>query len=140
MSEHEHYLIPVSEYTTPCPITVSPETTVAEIISLLKAEGIRHLPVTDVDNKPIGIISERDINLLAKHVEQHGVMIAQDVMTPGPYLISPDLPLEKAAFDLSKYKIGSALVVEKDGTLSGIFTSTDALNALVEVMRGDIDD
>jgi acetoin utilization protein AcuB len=35
-------------------------------------------------------------------------------------------------------KYGSALV-EEGGEITGIFTSTDALNALIEVLRGEFD-
>jgi len=138
MIEHKPYSIPVGEYTTPCPVTASLDIPFEEIVKILESGKIRHLPIIEND-RPVGIISSRDVGLLTKHVEQKNI-IAQDLMTPGPYLISPTLPLEKAAFYLSKYKIGSALVVDDDGKLTGIFTSTDALNALVEVIRGEVED
>ena len=58
-------------------------------------------------------------------------------MQKEPYLVSADTKLSEVAFYMSKNKYGSALVMNPDGDL-GIFTSTDALNALVEVLRGDI--
>jgi acetoin utilization protein AcuB len=138
MSRHKKYKIPVSEYTTPMPVTVLPSETIARIMEIMAEGGFRHLPVMD-GNKPVGIISERDVRLLTQHAANPN-LTAQDIMTPGPHTITPDLPLDKAAFDLSKYKIGSALVVDSAGDLVGIFTSTDALNALIEVVRGEIED
>lgn len=138
MLGHERYKIPVSEYVTPNPVTVSPDTSLQDIIELLKNYEIRHLPVIE-DNRPIGIISTRDIKMLEKHNNALS-LLARDIMTPSPYTISPDTPLERAAFDLSNYKIGSALIIDQDNSLTGIFTTTDALNALIEVIRAEVEE
>jgi acetoin utilization protein AcuB len=138
MSRHKKYQIPVSEYTTPTPVTVSPTETIDRIVTIMAEGGFRHLPVLE-GTKPIGIISERDVKVLTRHLA-NPKLTARDIMTPGPHTISPDLPLDRAALDLSRYKIGSALVVDERGDLVGIFTSTDALNALIEVVRGDVED
>ncbi len=63
-------------------------------------------------------------------------------MTANPYIVEPDVELEKVVFHMSKNKIGSAIVKFDGGanTEFGIFTSTDALNALLEVLRGEIGD
>ena len=58
-------------------------------------------------------------------------------MKKDPYIVDSTTKLSEVAFYMAKHKYGSALVQEPDGEL-GIFTSTDALNALVEVLRGDI--
>ena len=56
-------------------------------------------------------------------------------MSPQPFIVSSETPLEEVALSMSRQKFGSALVRdEKDQTL-GIFTVTDALNALIEVLR-----
>lgn len=138
MSRHKRYQIPVLEYTTPTPITVGPEEPLDRIVNLMTEGGFRHIPVTD-GNRPIGIISERDIRVLQRHVVNPRLN-ARDIMTPGPHTIKQDMQLDRAAYDLSRYKIGSALVVDDSGELIGIFTSTDALNALIEVVRGEVED
>ena len=129
--------ISVEEYTTPSPLQVGPDVGFDEIVDILKENNIRHLPVVEA-GRPIGIISERDVRVLRKHGAEKKP-VAREVMTPGPHVIPTDLSLEKAAFDLSQYKIGSALVVNQSGELAGIFTTTDALNALIEVVRGEVE-
>ena len=37
-------------------------------------------------------------------------------------------------------KIGSAVIVDSNADDIGIFTTTDALNALIEILRGDINE
>ncbi len=130
--------ISVNEYTTPSPISVGPHESIAEIKKMMNAEGIRHLPVIE-GNSPVGVISDRDVHVLMEHATDKN-LIARDVMTPGPLTIEPEMPLDQAAFELSKYKIGSALVVNASGELTGIFTTTDALNALIEISRGDFEE
>ena len=39
---------------------------------------------------------------------------------------------------MSDAKIGSLIVNDDNEKLVGIFTNTDALNALIEVLRGDV--
>jgi CBS domain-containing protein len=120
------------------PVTVTANTELGEILRIMTEGGFRHLPVVD-GQKPVGIISERDIKVLTRHVP-NPKLTAFELMTPGPHTISGDLTIDKAALDLSRYKIGSALVVDGKGELQGIFTTTDALNALIEIVRGEFED
>ncbi len=53
--------MPVWEFMTPDPVTVKPTTPVAEVMEKFSELGIRHLPVVDEENKPVGMISVRDI-------------------------------------------------------------------------------
>jgi len=124
----------VEEYTTPCPVFVGLETPLSEIKTLMTTNSIRHIPVLDGE-LPVGIISDRDVLVLMNHASEKN-LIAQDIMTPGPLTIKSNVTLSKAAFELSKYKIGCAIVVDEEGKMEGIFTTTDALNALIELARG----
>lgn len=52
--------IQVSELMTPRPITVTPETTIEDCMSLMTNKFIRHLPVVE-DDKLVGVISIGDV-------------------------------------------------------------------------------
>ena len=123
----------IEEYTSPDPVFVDPSTKVDDVVALLQQHGFRHLPVVE-DGKVVGIISDRDI-LLARPDGAREHLVAREVMTRNPYSVTPDAPLEEVALELSRRKFGSAVVVDEDGELQGIFTSTDALNALIELLR-----
>ena len=125
----------VEEFTTPCPEIVPSDTELIELEKLIKDRGFRHIPVQEDDNI-VGIISERDI-FFAYRSNDTNQLTAKNIMQKDPYIIPSDTKLSEVAFHMSKNKYGSALVTNPDGEL-GIFTSTDALNALVEVLRGDI--
>ena len=45
--------------------------------------------------------------------------------------VNPDIPV---AYRLSAEKKGSAIILDENDDLYGIFTTTDALNALVELL------
>lgn len=100
--------------------------------ALMKQHGIRHLPVM-AGGVVIGILSERDILLLEsldRGAPQH--MTVERAMTPDPYIVPPDAPLDEVVAHMVEHHIGSAVVVE-DHRLVGIFTATDALRALAEL-------
>jgi acetoin utilization protein AcuB len=122
----------IEEYTSVDPVTVSPETPVSEVVRLLGKHGFRHIPVVR-SGRAVGIISDRDVLLPRSGTVSH--LVARDVMTENPYSVPLDAPLEEVALELSRQKFGSAVVYDRDGRLFGIFTATDALNALVELLR-----
>lgn len=126
--------IPVEEYTTPDPIVVTETATLDELSQLMKTNGIRHLPVLRGD-QVIGIISERDLRLIAGlNLKEKSSMRAADIMARDPVSVSSEATLDEVALEMSEKKIGSVIV--NDGSkLVGIFTVTDALNALIEINR-----
>ena len=128
--------IPVDEFTTPSPLQVAPNVPVAEVTKMMKENKVRHLPVVE-NGQPIGIISDRDLRLISSFTSDPTIM-AKSIMTPEPYTVSPETPLEEVAFQMSANKYGSALVLAENGDIVGIFTVTDALNALIEIVRGDV--
>lgn len=128
--------VSVDEYTTPSPIVVKPQQSLKEIQEIFRSENIRHMPIVD-EGRVVGILTDRDIKLLSSLFEDLSSITAQSVMTKDPYTVEPDASLESVVFHMSKEKIGSAIVQSSTDDYLGIFTSTDALNALLEVLRGE---
>jgi len=58
----------------------------------------------------------------------------EEAMTADPITVPPDAPLEEVAEAMAARKHGSAVVVDR-GAVVGIFTTTDAMKALVAVLR-----
>jgi CBS domain-containing protein len=56
-------------------------------------------------------------------------------MSRDPYTTTPSAPLEEVARDMADRKYGSAVVVDH-GKVVGLFTTVDALRALVVLLRG----
>jgi len=128
--------IPVEEFTTPDPVTVDEDTTVEELSRLMREHGIRHLPVLR-GSQVVGIISERDLKVVeGLNFKEKALVCAADIMARDPISVSAEATLDEVAFEMSNRKIGSVIVTEGSKFL-GIFTVTDALNALIEISRGN---
>lgn len=130
-----HFAVPVEEYTTPNPITVEAEAAIEKVHDIMKKHGIRHVPVLK-GNAVVGIISERDVRVAANLSRKEKLIVkALDVMVTEPVTVSAGAALDDVAFEMSQNKIGSVLVNDENDELLGIFTVTDALNALIEIAR-----
>ena len=58
----------IEEVMIPNPITVSPETTVAEAVKKMSSGGYRRLPIVDSDGRPLGLVKVSGIlNYLVQH-------------------------------------------------------------------------
>ena len=53
--------ITVAEVMTRSPQAEQPTTSIAHIMTLMSDGGFRHIPIIDDDNRPIGLVSVRDI-------------------------------------------------------------------------------
>ena len=128
--------ITVNEYTTPSPASVEGHTPLPEVWDLMQQRGIRHLLVKDGESKVVGVLSERDLTTFSQALDFEQIE-AQDVMSKNIVSVMSSALLYEVALNMSKAKIGSTIVENEETGELGIFTSTDALNALVEVLRGD---
>lgn len=52
---------PVSNYMTANPVSVTEDTTVGQVITMMKKGRFRHIVVTDKTKKPVNIVSVKDI-------------------------------------------------------------------------------
>lgn len=125
----------VEEFTTPCIHFLQLKNTVKEAEKIMSDNNIRHLPVLGADKKVVGIVSERDIYFSYKLYASKDISV-QKIMKTNPYCVPAQTKIYEVALTMSENKYGSAIILYEDNSL-GIFTSTDVLNALIEVVRGD---
>ena len=128
-------IVPVEEFATPDPVSIEETMLLGDLLELMNREGFRHLPVVR-EGELVGIISDRDVRLFAgmPAADRDG-LTAADIMTEDLLMIDASMPLDEAALKMSANKV-SSLIVQEEGEFMGIFTATDALNALVEILRG----
>lgn len=128
--------LPVYEYTTPDPHTATEDMSIDAISELMQKHGIRHLPIVR-EHTVVGVISERDVRLLSGLSSTERAQVrAADIMAIEPISVTIDMPLDEVAYLMSDKKVGSVIVLDAEQRLYGIFTATDALNALIEIARG----
>ena len=54
-------VLDVRAYMNPATITVSPKCPISRCYTLFRGMGIRHLPVVDDSNKPLGMITRKEL-------------------------------------------------------------------------------
>lgn len=122
----------VEEFTSPAVQTVNAGESLNNAFELMQSDGIRHLPVLH-GTKVVGIVSERDIVTFITRPWSEKLLV-EDIMHTSLLTAYRTDNLGSVAFKLSSLKIGSAIILDDDNLLYGIFTTTDALNALVELL------
>ncbi|MEH0860998.1 CBS domain-containing protein [Halobacteriovorax sp. DPLXC-1] len=127
--------IKVEEFTTPILHVISQNALLDQAFSIMKENNIRHLPVSDGE-QILGIISERDVMTLYGKDWQEAIRV-RDFMNESVLSVYRGDNLGEVAYQLSNNKVGSAIVLDENGKVYGIFTVTDALNALVEIFVTD---
>lgn len=127
--------IKVEEFTTPIMHVISQNALLDQAFNVMKENNIRHLPVSDGD-QIIGIISERDVMALYGKDWQGDIRVG-DFMNESVLSVYREDNIGEVAYQLSSNKVGSAIVLDENGKVYGIFTVTDALNALVEIFVTD---
>jgi acetoin utilization protein AcuB len=134
----------VARWMTPSPVTVEDTATIVECIHLLKEKNIRRLPVMH-KGKLVGVVSERMLKDFTPSKatsldtwEVHYLLARTPVtsaMNPKPHMVQPDTEITEAAQLLHDRKLNGVLVVNEKGDLVGIFTTTNALEALIAFAR-----
>lgn len=112
--------------------SATPDSSIDEIILLMKDEKVRHVPILE-KNKPVGIISDRDVKLF-QNKEWAKKLTAQDVMVQDPVIVTCSESLKNVVKIMEEKRIGSVMVENKDGDIKGIFTTIDALNVLEKIL------
>lgn len=119
----------VGKHMSKNPVTVTSQDTLATAQARMLDGRFRRLPVVE-NGKLVGILSDRNVREHMGHLERTKVNVAmtQDLMT-----VTPLTTLEEAAKLLLQHKIGGLPVVE-GGELVGIITTSDILQAFLDVM------
>ena len=102
---------------------------VEEAIKIMDEHNIGVLPVVD-NNKPIGVITERDIlrRVVARNINTHE-KIVEEIMTKNPITIEHDASILEATRLMSENNFRRLLVV-KNGKLVGVVTAKDVIEVL----------
>lgn len=127
------------KYSSPV-ITVQPESSIFETLLQMQKNFVKRIVIA-VKNKPVGIVTERDINrflgedktaravdeIPIKHVMQKNIIIINDGFEDH---------FNQCAARMETFKIGSVILVDDNGELIGIVSRTDLARAYASVFGG----
>lgn len=106
------------------PITVRPEASVREAVSIMHRENIGSVVVTDLEGRVLGIFTERDLVRVVAEGIPLETRIAE-VMTRNPVVVREDEPISKAVTIMAERRIRHLPVVGSAGILRGIVSARD---------------
>lgn len=105
------------------PITLTPEKTIGDALTLMKKYSISGIPIVDGKGKLVGILTNRDLRFEPNHS-----LLVSEIMTKENLITAPiGTTLQKAEKILQKFKIEKLPVVDKNGKLRGLITFKDIL-------------
>jgi acetoin utilization protein AcuB len=131
-------------------VTLSPEASVAEALTLCRKRRIRHIPILE-DGRLVGIVSDRDLRDASPALGDperartlQEIRVA-DVMSREVITVHPQDSIENAAQQMYELKIESLPVVSEGAVADagstvaeeevlGIVTSSDVMRALVTLV------
>lgn len=127
------------KYSSPV-ITVQPESSIFETLSQMQKNAVKRI-VISVKNKPVGIVTERDINhflgedktaraideIPIKHVMQKNIILLANGFEDH---------FDQCSARMETFKIGSVILVDDNGELLGIVSRTDLVKAYANVFGG----
>jgi acetoin utilization protein AcuB len=138
----------VKDYMTRHPLMADPTMSIMDAQRYMGENRIRHLPIVGDGKRLLGLVTPHsllvdpgrigslDVWEIARYLSRltvEQVMIkAQDVIT-----IGPDMTIEEAARVMVEKKIGCLPVLD-EGVLVGIFTETDLMAHLMNLMGAPI--
>jgi len=95
----------------------------------------RHCVVVDNQGKVVGVISDRDIfRALARYPNSRTKSLEQ-IMTHNPITVKRKYSVIDAVFEMLAKRINCLPVVEDDGSVCGIVTSTDLLKSYQQILE-----
>ncbi len=137
-------------------LTVSPETSIADLSKTLETRKSGGLPVVDKDGRLVGVITQSDlverardlelppaINILDLHiylqipshllqrVEKMLGTTVGDCMSPNPVTVAPDTPVSQIAALMAKQKVHTIPVLD-GGKIVGVIGKMDLVRAMAQ--------
>jgi IMP dehydrogenase len=103
------------------PVTLSPEALVGDALELMARYRVSGIPVTDADDRLVGILTNRDLRFGVP-----STMRVADAMTRDGLVTAPvGTTLEEAQAILGRHRIEKLPIVDVDGRLKGLITVKD---------------
>lgn len=133
----------VADMMTPHPHTLTPTHTLADAKKIMKELGIHHVPITDIDNHLIGLVSQRDVlsaqESSLEQLSKTSFISALDIpleksMHRNLSCVEPHAGLKEAAIYMQKHKIGCLPVVNHN-KLVGIITDSDFVAIAINLLE-----
>ena len=123
----------VRDYMTASPVTIREDADYGAAFAIMEDQDLHHLPVLDANEKVVGILARRDLQLAARFFHEAPAEVS-DVMHSPVVTISPTTDLSEAVSLMMNDRIGCLPVCDQGQTCIGIITETDLFRALRDLL------
>ena len=124
----------VESYMSRAPITIRGDTDYWKASEVMRDKNLHHIPVVNENDKVVGMLARRDLNIAAMHFGEAHVDVSE-VMHKPVVTISPGEPLAEAARQMVEHRFGGLPVLDADEQIVGILTETDLHRALIDQLE-----
>jgi len=114
-------------------ITASTDASVKELAQTMLDGELGDLVIAE-DDKPVGIVTDRDIALAVARYDDLSERTAEDVMTPDPVTIHENATAVDLPATMAEGRVRRIPVVNDEGTLVGIATLDDVVATAGEML------
>lgn len=125
------YHLPIKQIMKKTVVSVTPDTTIKQLKGILRFNRISGVPVVD-GGRLIGVISTEDL-LKAIEAGELNAPVSQR-MTTRLITVMENAPLAEAVKKFYEFDVGRLLVVNDQGTLTGILTGSNITRGLLRVI------
>ena len=116
---------------------ISPEKSLRESAQQMRLEHVGSLVVVDQDDKPIGMLTDRDITIegVARGVDLDSTCV-RDLMTAPVVTASESEGMVTALARMREFGIRRLPIVDDKGRLVGVVTNSNLIKELSELLDG----
>jgi len=131
----------VESVMTPEPLTIRPDASIYDAMTLMMERDIRHLPVVDSRGELVGMISDRDLRRFSLSLEEDQSKLKERLRADVMQLTHTDVvtvttedEVKDAIDEMLEAKVGALPVVDAvdSSRLAGILSYVDILRAWPE--------
>lgn len=124
----------VAAYTPRAPYSVGPKEPLGNARRLMEKYAIHELPVR-AEGKLVGLLSARDLRLLWSLAQSPPESLTvEQAMSTDPYAVASSTALDEVVRIMLEREVDAAVVLE-EGRVLGVFTPTNAMEALLDLLE-----
>jgi CBS domain-containing protein len=111
---------------TPDPACCTPNTTLDQVARMMVQNDCGEIPVIDVNDQPIGVVTDRDIVCRVVADGKNPMAYTADTCMSQPVVtVNADDPLDEVVATMEKHQIRRVPVVDERGCCAGIISQAD---------------
>ena len=120
------------------PACCTPNTTLDQVAKLMVQNDCGEIPVVDVAERIVGVITDRDIAIRAIAEGKDGQTPVREVASQDLVTIDPQQDLDEALRLMAQHQVRRLPVVEEDGKLVGIVSQADVARHGDDARTGEV--